>query len=469
MTRHRNTKAEVTLRRRVFLGALGLGLSAPLATRMARRAVALAAMRPRRLMIVYIPHGMPDEHFTPTGSDGNLNLSPSPISVLSPLEPYKSYVTSVQGITMNAGATNHAAIRAVLTGFPEGAGSDSIDALIATKLGVSAYAMGTVPYSAGAGFYSDDFLLKQGTWVRPEPDPGKSATALFGAAGAEISSLSPSPAAAGEAAFRAEMLALTEGEIASAQKLLSGLTSEQNKLQIHLDAVRSLQAMGPGAAGGMRMLTCTGRPDLPSVAAIAGKDPLDPANLAGVLDANLEVAAAALACGAASVISLQNMYTNAGIAMNFAGGPGIAKAHHDPISHSWDDAGRAEFATCQRWFYQHLVTSLVKTLAETPDAADTTGSRMVLDNTLIMVCSEISDGAEHNSDASPVYVDTKPIDTSLPFVLIGGGSGYLKTGGRIVNAKTVHTDLLATLADAMGAPLPSIGGQAVHPIAELKA
>ncbi|HEX3695353.1 MAG TPA: DUF1552 domain-containing protein [Polyangia bacterium] len=472
MTGQRNTKAEVTLRRRVFLGALGLGLSAPLATRMARRAVALAATatRPRRLMIVYIPHGMPDEHFTPTGSDGNLNLGPSPISVLSPLEPYKSYVTSVQGLTMNAGATNHAAIRAVLTGFPEGAGSDSIDALIAAKLGLSAYAMGTVPYSAGGGFYSDDFLLKQGTWVRPEPDPGKSATALFGvAAGSEISP-APSPAAASEAAFRAEMLTLTEGEIASAQKLLSGLTSEQNKLQIHLDAVRSLRAMGPGAAGGIRMLTCMGRPNLPLVDAIVGKDPLDPANLAGVLDANLEVAAAALACGAASVISLQNMYTNAGIAMNFAGGPGIAKAHHDPISHSWDDTGRAEFATCQRWFYQHLVTSLVKTLAETPDAADTTApGRTVLDNTLIMVCSEISDGAEHNSDASPVYVDSKPIDTSLPFVLIGGASGYLKTGGRIVNAKTVHTDLLASLAEAMGAPLSTIGGQAVHPIAELKA
>jgi hypothetical protein len=164
------------------------------------------------------------------------------------------------------------------------------------------------------------------------------------------------------------------------------------------------------------------------------------------------------------------MYTNAGISMGFTGGPGINKAHHDPISHSWDAAGRGEFATCQRWFYQQLATSLVKVLAETPDAADTTApGRMVLDNTLIMVCSEVSDGANHNSDASPVYVGGKPMDTSLPFVLIGGASGYLKMGGRIVNAKTMHTDLLATLADAMGAPLSTIGGQAVHPIAGLRA
>ena len=466
MTRSRITRGQTTLGRRLFLGALGLGLSAPLAMRMARRAVAVPGARPRRLMLVYIPHGMPDEHFRPTGGDGNLNLSPTPFGVLAPLEPYKSYVTSVQGLSMNAGASNHAAIRAVLTGFPDGAGSDSIDALIAKKLGVSAYAMGTIPYSAGGGFYSDDFLLKQGTWVQPQPDPAKSASALFGG----VSSASPTPAAASEASFRAEMLALTEREIEDAQNLLAGLTSEQSKLQIHLDAVRSLKAMGPGAAGGMRMLTCTGRPALPSVAAVAGKDPLDPANLAGVLNANLEVAAAALACGAASIVGLQIMYTNAGISMGFPGGPGINKSHHDPISHSWDATGRGEFATCQRWFYQQLATSLVKVLAETPDASDTTApGRMVLDNTLIMVCSEVSDGANHNSDASPVWVGGSPMDTSLPFVLIGGGSGYLKMGGRIVNAKTMHTDLLATLADAMGAPLSTIGGQAVHPIAGLRA
>ena len=467
MTPGRITRSSRTLGRRLFLGAVGLGLSAPLAMRMARRAVAVSGVRPRRLMIVYIPHGMPDEHFTPTGSDGNLNLSPSPQGVLAPLEPYKAYLTSVQGLSMNAGATNHAAIRALLTGFPDGAGSDSIDALIAAKLGVTATSLGTVPYSAGAGFYSDDFLLKQGTWVRPEADPTKSAAVLFGGM---PSATAPSPVAANEATFRAEMLALTEQEIEGAQKLLAGLTTEQSKLQIHLEAVRSLKAMGSGAAGGTRMLTCTGRPELPAVDAIAGKNPLDPANLTGLLDANLEVAAAALACGAASIISLQNMYTNAGISMDFAGGPGIAKAHHDPISHSWDAGGRAEFATCQRWFYQHLASSLVKVLAETPDAADTTApGRKVLDNTLILVCSEISDGANHNSDASPVYVGGKPINSSLPFVLIGGGSGYLKPGGRIVNVARMHTDLLATLADAMGAPLSTIGRQSVKPIAELRA
>ncbi len=453
-------QSQLKLRRRMFLGAMGLGLSAPLAFRMSRMAVAQAAPRPRRLLIVYIPHGMPDEHFMPAGADGALDLLPSPLGVLAPLEPYKSHLTVLRGISMNAGATNHAAIRATLTGFPEGAGSDSIDSLIAGSLGVPSYALGTVPYSQGAGFYQDCFLLKQGTWVRPEADPAKSAATLF----ASLDN-APKPAV-DESVFRNEVMALTEGEVAAVHSTLAGLTSEQNKLQVHLDAVRTLKAQL--ASTKPVVTSCLGRPTLPAVDAARGLNPLDTANFAKLLDANLEIIGRAFQCGTAKVMTLQNMYVNAQINMGFAGGPGIAKEHHDPISHSWDTAGRADFATVQRWFYEKIATKLVKYLAETDDFADST-PRKLIDNTLICVCSEISDGANHNSDASDVWVNGKAMPTSLPIVLIGGGSGYLaqKTGGRIVDVKRMHTDVLATLADAMGVPLTKIGAQAVKPIIEV--
>jgi hypothetical protein len=450
----------------MFLGAMGVGVAAPLALRMSRRAVAQATGRPRRLFIMFLPHGVPMEHFAPTGADGALNLSPSPMGILAPLDPYKQYLTLIHGVSMNAGANNHGAIRAALTGFPEGTGSDSIDALIANKLGVTAHAMGTVPYSQGAGFHQDCFLLKQGTWVRPEVDPVKSADALF----AKVGATPPPPMAVDESIFRSEALALTEREIEGVQRVLGGLTREQNKLQIHLEAVRALKAKVDGSRGMGAVMSCTGRPPLPAVDAVRGMNPLDPANLARVLDANLEIAANAFACGTATIIALQNMFGNASISMGFAGGPGVAKGHHDPISHSWDAAGRAEFAQVQRWFYQRLTTKLVKVLAETPDAADSTApDRKLLDNTLIYLCSEVSDGANHNSDASDVWLNGKAMPTHLPLVMIGGASGYLKPGGRIVVSKRMHTDVLATLADAMGAPLATIGGQAVSPIAEVKA
>ena len=43
-----------------------------------------------------------------------------------------------------------------------------IDALIGSKLGVTAHVLGTVPYAKGSGFTSDSFLVQHGSWVRPK-------------------------------------------------------------------------------------------------------------------------------------------------------------------------------------------------------------------------------------------------------------------------------------------------------------
>ena len=433
------------LARRVFLSALGLGLSVPLAARSARLAIAQAAPRPRRLFIYYLPHGAPSEHFDPAMADG----------VLGPLAPYMAQTSVLRGIGMN-GASNHGAIRTILTGNAEGEGSDSIDGLIATKLGTTPYVLGAVPYAKGSGFTSDSFLAKHGSWVRPEEDPSRAADALFQSLGAGTGVKNDA------AEFRTAALGLTEKELVRLQAATKGLTDEQTKLQIHLDAIRQLKAGG----GNPMAISCDKRPDLPAVAALAGADVLDPAQLGNVLAAQLEVAAHALLCGTASVITLQNMYVNADLNMGFAGGPGVAKGHHEPISHSWDLAGRAEFATVQRWFYAQLADNLLATLSQ-PDPEDP--EHTVLDNSLVAVLSEVSDGANHNSDASGVWVDGKEIPTSLPLVLIGGAGGYLKPAGGIAQVSALHTDLLATFAEAMGAPQATMGKIAMKPIAELKA
>jgi hypothetical protein len=439
------------LARRVFLSALGLGLSLPLAYGSARLAVAQAAPRPRRLFMFYLPHGAPAEHFDPAGTD----LDRGGTGVLGPLTPYQKYVTVLRGVGMN-GAQNHAAIRTMLTGNPDGEGSDSIDALIAQKLGVTPYVLGAIPYAKGSGFTSDSFLTKHGSWVRPEEDPARAADALFQSLGA--GSGVPNP----DVEFRNAALSLTEKELGRLQAVTQGLSDEQSKLQIHLDAIRQLKA-----GGGAQQISCDKRPELPAVAALAGADVLDPAQLGKVLDAQLEVAAHALLCGTASVITLQNMYVNADLNMGFAGGPGVAKGHHEPVSHSWDAAGRAEFALVQRWFYSRLAEKLLATLDQM-DPQDP--EHTVLDNSLVAVMSEVSDGANHNSDATThVWIDGKETETSLPLVLIGGAGGYLKPAGGVVKVSALHTDLLATFGEAMGAPLANMGSVAMKPIAEVKA
>jgi Protein of unknown function (DUF1552) len=464
------TDSRRTLKRRVFLSALGLGISAPLALRMSRMAVAQAAGRPKRLLIVFIPHGVPVEHYQPVWDGTTLTLTPSgqgafqPVGVLAPLQPYASQISVVQGVSMNDGATNHAAVRAALTGFTDGKGSDSIDTIIASAMGVKPWLLGALGYDAQQGFNENCYLSKQSAWVSPQLDPSKVATAMFGAAGATAPTVD-------ESVFRNQVLALTEGELDGMAKSLSALTREQTKLQVHLDAIRALKAGGSVKP----VMTCNGRPSMPTVDMVAGKNVQDIANFAEVLDAHLELIAGAFTCGAANVMVLQAMYVNAQYRMNFTGGPGIADLYHDPTSHSSDYMGRARFATVQRWFFERLTTKLVKVLATTPDMADGTGTRMVLDNTIIMTCSEIADGFIHNSQPQKMAVNldgngtTKQYNMSLPYVFIGGGSGYFKQGGQIVGADRMHIDVLATLADAMGVPITSMGGKAVSPIADLKA
>src|SRR5215471_4752399 len=111
-----------SLERRAFLKFLGVGASVPLAMRMSRLAVAEPTPRPTRLFLMFIPHGMPDEHFDPGPS---LSLDAAGPRIIDALGNFQKYVTFVRGISMNAGASNHAAIEAVFTGFPGGA-TDSI-------------------------------------------------------------------------------------------------------------------------------------------------------------------------------------------------------------------------------------------------------------------------------------------------------------------------------------------------------
>jgi hypothetical protein len=57
----------------------------------------------------------------------------------------------------------------------------------------------------------------------------------------------------------------------------------------------------------------------------------------------------------------------------------------------------------------------------------------------------------------------------LPQLLIGGGGGAFKTGGNVIEVQEdrQHTDVLATIAAAMGANLPTIGDGPAQVIAEV--
>jgi Protein of unknown function (DUF1552) len=445
------------LQRRTFLAALGLGIAAPLALRMSRLAVAQSGARLKRLFIIFVPHGFPVEHFDPVTDNGDFNLKAKGIGGLGPLEPFKQHVTMVRGIGMANMASNHVAIRAALTGFLEGGTVDSIDYVIAQGLKVTPHALGAIPYKKTEGFSVDSHLMKHGgAWVRALESPLDAKAELFQGLGG-----GGSPMAVDEGAFQAEAVALTAKQVDRMKRELAGLTTEETKLGIHLEALQGLKAGGDASP-----TSCTAVPSLPAVDATASIDPLDETQFAKILDAQLELAANAMVCGTGRVITLQCLWVNSNILMNFPGGPGIPTEHHIGLSHA--GLPREPYAKAQQWFFQRFADKLLTVLNQ-PDPADPTHT--VLDNSLVYITTEVSDGGNHNSDAGETWVFGQPMYTYLPQILIGGAGGYLKPGGRIVKVedKRPHTDVLATIADAMGVPLTNIGGQPVNLIQELKA
>ncbi len=477
-------RAKVILERRLFLKAAGLGLAAPLAMHFARSATAQSTGAPKRLLIMYVPHGIPPEHFNPRmGGDGNdptqFALDMTNESVLAPLEPYKQYVNVFLGMKYAAGEFGtHEGIVNVLSGTTFGDTTTprtTVDQVIGKGLGVKPLILGACSHMT-YGIDLHGMLFWDGTPIDPQKNPAAVADKLFGGLGT-------GPTVSADEQLRNAMLDLTAGEIQTLQTSVTGLTSEQTKLQVHLDAIKALKE-----GGGSGVSSCTTAPSLPTVEQVRKESAgikvdssnsndyfYQEANFRTLLKAQLELTTQALICNAAQVIGLMPMYPTAEFNFSFIGGSAGngSWAHHNGISHMqhqqsptamWNSPvsienskpdARPVFGRAQRWFYQQLVDNVVSVLAATPDPAASDGSK-VLDNTLILVMSEIGEGAFHLRDSRIV---SPQIPTYLPLVTIGKAGGAFNTG-RVVNFPISDqaamgrpaVDLYLTMAHAMGVP-----------------
>ena len=79
------------------------------------------------------------------------------------------------------------------------------------------------------------------------------------------------------------------------------------------------------------------------------------------------------------------------------------------------------------------------------------GTGTMLDNSVVLLCSEISDGNSHSHD-------------DMPFVLAGGAGGALRTGRLYNTSGRRHSDLLLTIARAMGDGAASFGQASSGPL-----
>lgn len=467
----------------MFLKALALGLTVPVAARLARTASAAPATAPKRFFLMYMPHGIAPEHYNPQVSDSDRTsfaLDQTNVSILSPLQKYNSYVNVYQGFKYLAGST-HSSILACLSGLGGGPGSSDDSTARTSVEHVIAHALGVKPLILGAcahqpyGLDGNSKLFWDGTAVDPQKSPAAAADALFGA-----KTGTPTPPVNADVELRKDLLTLTASEIQSLQSTLGELTAEKTKLQRHLEAIQGLQS-GIGMGG---VSSCTGAPSLPTVdkvrAASAGQV-IDSsggndyfyqaANFQLIFQAQLELIAQALVCNAAQVAALMPMYATANFDFSFSQQPGIdpvsSWAHHADLSHTnpqpsasyqaqyqistianLNTKTRAAFAGAQLWFAQQLDKYVLQVLANTDDPS-APGTK-VLDNTLIYWMSEIGDGANHTITTASTGI--APYPQYLPLVTIGKCGGAIKSG-QVVRFDTDRpaSDLYLSLAKAMGA------------------
>lgn len=459
--------ASLRLRRRVFLSALGLGLAAPAASRLARVALAQSTPGPKRFLFMYLPHGVPPEHFRPQvmgGDPTTFALDKTGVSILGPLQEKLGAITSViEGIKYPKGAATHEAVTVALSGAAgandtlaaETAPRTTLEHQIAAGWGVKPLILGACAHRP-FGLDKDGKLMWNGEPVVPEKNPLAAYDAVFGNLGGAAPAPGPDP----NVALTDALHSLTEAELESLQKELSALTAEQTKLSTHLEAVRALK--GGGAGNGA--VSCDKAPALAAVEAVrtaaAGQSDdffLKEENFSKLFAAQLELAGAALRCNARRVVAVQPMYTNCEFDFGFMGVPG---AHHSALSHTQpqqaqppamglDTTTREKFAKCQRWFFEQLLTHALTPLLE-PDPADP--AHKVIDNTIVYVTSEIGECAYHFTRTDKIQPGPQaPVLAYVPSVIIGGGGGGLKPGRVLTFAEDrAAGDVYLSLCQALG-------------------
>lgn len=118
---------------------------------------------------------------------------------------------------------------------------------------------------------------------------------------------------------------------------------------------------------------------------------------------------------------------------------GVPDAHH-PISHHQRDPARMEKCAKINHYHVTLFAEFVEKMRNTPD-----GDGSLLDHSTIMYGAGMSEGNGH-------------VPRNLPILLVGGGSGTLKSGRHLKFADgTPLANMHLSLLDKLGVPVETLG------------
>jgi hypothetical protein len=424
------------LSRRTVLKGAGVTLALPFLEAMVPAATAMrqtAASPKLRAGFFYIPHGAimfntahgPEmDRWTPSGSGADFRLS----AIMSPLEPFKTYVSSVGNLENAASAgsvhTLNPATWLSCTrpggggGFGGGASmATTLDQIIARQIGqettlpsLEVSSETTVQQAAGSGGPYTTLSFRDPSSPLPmEYNPKKVFNQLFG-----------------------ETTAVERVEIArQTDSLLDMIMDRTESLKNELGAVDRVRL--DGYLESVREIER--RTQLVASQDVSGIDlPERPVGVLDDFDQQVDLLFDLIAIAYESDLTRVASYIMVAEGTNQSYNHiGIPDSFH-PVSHHANDLERIEkLVKIQTWHMDRFAAFLRK-MADTPD-----GDGSVLDHSIFLYGSNMGNSDRHNN-------------YPIPTVIVGGGNGRMKRGGQWVQVpdRTPLANVHLTLLEKFG-------------------
>jgi hypothetical protein len=435
------------LPRRSFLKGIGAVVALPVLDAMTP-ALARAAQAPVRLAFTYVPNGIVMGDWTPAAEGAAYEFT----RIMKPLEPFRKEMLVLSGLAHRNGAAlgdgpgDHARAGAsYLTGVHprKTAGADiqngiSVDQIAAQHIGDQtrfaslelgcddSRTIGNCDSGYSCAYTNSLAWRGPATPMPPETNPRLVFERLFG----DIdTSLSPEIRAR-RLRYRRSILDLVSERTSSLSNDLG--PSDKRKLDEYLTSIREIERRIERAEQDMTNLT----PGIDKPTGVPVEYP-DYVNL--MFDLQL----IAFRTDQTRIVTM--MMGREG-SMRTYPEIGIPDPHH-PLTHHRGNPDWIEKVTQVNSLHVKLFAGFISKLKATPD-----GDGSLLDHSMIVYGSGLSDGNRHAHD-------------DLPIVMIGRGGGF-RMGSHMVYAKqTPMTNLFLTLLDRMGVPSEKIGdstGQIEH-------
>jgi hypothetical protein len=432
------------LPRRTFLKGVGTAIALPMLDAMTPALAATGRANttsPVRLAFVYVPNGIVMNEWTPKGAGKDYECT----RILKPLEAFREDIFVLSGLddhngnALGDGPGDHARAGAsFLTGVhcKKTAGADIQNGISADQIAAQKIASGTRFASLELGCedsrtvgncdsgyscaYTNSISWRSPTTpMPPEINPRMAFERLFGTVDL---TLDPETRAR-RSRYRKSILDLVREDT---RKLVTTLgSSDRRKMDEYLFAVREIEKQIESAEKDNRGLPATIE---------------KPAGIPTVFPDYVKLMCDLL------VVAFQTDLTRVSTLMIAREGSmrvypeiGIPDPHH-PLTHHRNNPDWIEKVTQINCLHTQLFAYLLGQLKSTQD-----GEGALLDHSMIVYGSGLSDGNRHQHE-------------NLPVLLAGRGDGSLKPGRHIVYRRgTPMTNLYMTLLDRMGVQPEKIG------------